>query len=113
MDLQGKRFPRIEQLGQDGETRAVGNVAPEDRVAFFNPKLMQGSPAPGPLPNDALRFRAVNNFPRFADLFPGGSRLPKRLSSRRPPQIRSMKRGSKTSGDGGWKLHFGGEISPE
>ena len=70
MDLQRKRLSRIKQLGQDGEARAVGNFGPEDRGAFFNPQLMQGPPAPGPLPNDALRFRAVDDFPRFADRLP-------------------------------------------
>ena len=48
--------------------------------------------------------------------FPGGSCLPKRYSNRRPPQIRSMKSGSKTSGEVGGsfisatRLALGGEF---
>ena len=110
MDLQGKLFPRVEQLGENGKARRLRHVRPEDRIAMFDPQFMQGSPAPRPLPNDALRFRPVNDLPRFTDLFPRRKPFAKRLSSRRPPQIRSMKRGSKTSGCVGGIFISGGET---
>ena len=62
---------------------------------------MQGLAAPRPLPNDALRFRAVNDFPRFADRFSRRKLLAEKTLQPPSTPVRSMKSGSKTSGEVG------------
>ena len=63
MNLQRKAIARVEQLGQEREARVVAEIVAENFAAMLQSKIMQGEPAPGPLPDDALRFRPVDDFP--------------------------------------------------
>ena len=77
MDLERERLPGIEQLGQDRKTRPIASIIAKDVRAMLSPELMQGLAFPGTLPNDTLRFLAVNNLPRFANQFSRRKLFPK------------------------------------
>jgi VanZ family protein len=67
--LERKRFTSIEQFRQDRETRGVIEILAKNFHAMVSPKLMQRFSRPWTLPNDALRLRAIDELPRFANIF--------------------------------------------
>ncbi len=112
MHLERKFFPRIEQLGQDGETRRVGHSGTKNLGAVVKPKLVQGFSAPRSLPNDALRLRPVGDFPGFADDFPGREFLPVEALEETPAPDALHEERFKQEGRDGRALHFRAEVNP-
>ena len=66
MHLEGKLLLRIEQLDQQRKTRRICDLA-KHACAVVHPKLVQRAAAPRAGVQHALRFRAVDQLPRFAD----------------------------------------------
>ena len=69
MHLERKLFLRIEQLGKDRKARRVRHLLAENLRSMIAPELVQCFPLPRSLPDDALRFRPIDDLPRFANFF--------------------------------------------
>src|SRR5206468_3445221 len=97
MNLQREPVLGVEQLDEQGKARKVRHVA-EDFRRMVDPEIVQRLSAPGPC-RTTLWASGRSTISQASPIFRlAGSLLPKSLSSRRPPQIRSMKIGSKTEG---------------
>ena len=68
MNLQREFFLRVEELDQQREAIGVGNLA-KDRLSILRPKFVQRFAAQRTVCDDALRFRAIHDLPRFTDAF--------------------------------------------
>jgi hypothetical protein len=66
MNLQRKFLLRVEELDQQRESLALRKVA-EDWLSILGPKLVQSFAFELSVAHNALRFRAIDDFPRFAD----------------------------------------------
>src|ERR1700686_3814123 len=66
MHLQRKFLLRVEQFYEQWKPRTVGQV-PENFLSILGPKFVQCFSTQRSVAHDALRFFAIDDFPRFAD----------------------------------------------
>jgi hypothetical protein len=89
MHLEREPFLGIEDLGENGKARRVGHILAKYFCAMIAPQFVECPAAPRPLPNDALRFRPVNDFPRLPNLL-AGRQLFAKHTLESPPAPRSL-----------------------
>src|SRR4029453_17822142 len=66
MNLQRKFFTRVENFDEQRKACRVGNPT-EDRLSILYPEFVQCFALQRSITHDTLRFRTIDNLPRFAD----------------------------------------------
>ena len=108
MHLHRKPLLRVEQLEQQRKPRRLRRAAAENLLPVGRPQLVQRPPAHGPRCTTLCASSRSTISHDSPIRTPGGSRLPNSVSSRRPPQTRSMNSGSKTIGSVSFMFYCAG-----